>query len=218
MLQKISVLFILAGLLAFPSCVSKKKYLEMESGRLKAEALSRRLDEENSQKAARIKALIADFESMKNELLENNAIKDNYIDSLNGEVFTLTENLKTQKESLKETSFTLGFEQQRLADALTEKDRNIAALKREIEQKESEITAKNSTIDQRNFDLGRIKEETALMQGKLNSGDQKVAELQAELQQVKNETGKLRADIKEKDAAIMRLENNVKLLKKELGQ
>ncbi len=158
----------------------------MESGRLKAEALSRRLDEENSQKTARIKALIADFEGMKNELLENNAIKDNYIDSLNGEVFTLTENLKTQKESLKETSFTLGFEQQRLADALTEKDRNIAALKRAVEQKENEIAAKNSDIDQRNFDLGRIKEETALMQGKLSSGDQKVAELQSELQQVKN--------------------------------
>lgn len=218
MLQKISVLFILAGLLAFPSCVSKKKYLEMEAGRLRAEALSRQLDEENNQKAARIEALIADFESMKNELLENNAIKDHYIDSLNGEIFALTENLKVQKESLKETSYTLGFEQQRLADAIAEKERNIAALRREVEQKDNEIAARNSEIDQRNFDLGRVKEEAVLMQGKLKSGDQKVIELQAELQQVKNETGKLRADLKEKDAVILRLENNVKLLKKELGQ
>ena len=112
-LQKITIIAAIVVLSFFSSCVSKKKYLEMEAGRLTAERLSQQLDEENQAKAARIEALIADFEEMKNELLESNAIKDQYIDSLNGEVFTLTESLNKQKESLQETSFTLDFEQQR---------------------------------------------------------------------------------------------------------
>lgn len=218
MLQKISFLLTLVVLLAFSSCVSKKKYLEMEAGRLKAEELSRQLTEENNQKAARIKALIADFERMKNELLESNAIKDQYIDSLNGEIFTLAENLKLQKESLKETNFTLGFEQQRLTDELAEKERNIAALKREIEQREGEVAAKNAEIDQQKFNLGQVQQESQLLQGKIKSGEQQVVALQAELQEMKNETAKLQTQLKEKDAVIARLENNVKLLKKELGQ
>ena len=59
-------------LVFFSSCVSKKKYLEMETGRLKAEDLSRQLTTENNAKATRIEALIADFERKKNELLERN--------------------------------------------------------------------------------------------------------------------------------------------------
>ena len=54
----------------------------MEAGRLKAEELSRKLDAENRDKADRIEALIADFESMKNELMESNAAKELHIDSL----------------------------------------------------------------------------------------------------------------------------------------
>ena len=146
MVRKISILFIGAILITFSSCVSKKKYIEMETGRLKAEELSRKLDEENKSKALRIEGLIADFESMKNELMENNAIKDHYIDSLNGEIFSLAENLETQMESLKKSSFTLDFEQQRLTDALKEKDKSIAALHSQTERLEAEISTKNSTI------------------------------------------------------------------------
>ena len=218
MVRKISILFIVAILITFSSCVSKKKYLEMETGRLKAEELSRKLDEENNAKAARIKTLIADFESMKNELMENNAIKDHYIDSLNGEIFTLAENLEKQMESLKKSSFTLDFEQQRLTDALKEKDKSIAALHSQAERLEAEILAKNSAIDKRSFDLRQMRDEAEVLQSKIKTGDSKLVELQSQLDKVKSETVKLQEQIKEKDATITRLENNVKLLKKELGQ
>jgi chromosome segregation ATPase len=218
MVRKISILFIGAILITFSSCVSKKKYIEMESGRLKAEELSRNLDEESKAKSLRIEGLIADFESMKNELMENNAIKDHYIDSLNGEIFTLAENVEKQMESLKKSSFTLDFEQQRLTDALKEKDKSIAALNSQAQRLEAEISAKNSVIDQRSFDLRQTRDEAELLQGKIKTGDSKLAELQSQLDKVKSETVKLQEQIKEKDATITRLENNVKLLKKELGQ
>jgi len=216
--RKISILFIGAILITFSSCVSKKKYIEMETGRLKAEELSRKLDEESNAKSLRIEGLIADFESMKNELMENNAIKDHYIDSLNGEIFTLAENVEKQMESLKKSSFTLDFEQQRLTNALKEKDKSIAALNSQTERLEAEISTKNSAIDQRNFELRQMRDEAEVLQGKIKTGDSKLIELQSQLNQVKSETIKLQEQIKEKDANITRLENIVKLLKKELGQ
>lgn len=217
MLQKISILFIALILVSFTSCVSKKKYVEMEAGRLKAETLSKELNNQNFQKAERIKALIADFESMKNELLENNAVKDEYIDSLKGEIFALTENLNKQKESLQETSFTLDFEQQRLTNTLKEKDNTISVLQKELDELEKEISEKNMTLDQRNFDLGQAKEEVATTQSKLQNKETELADMQKELGKIKTETGKLQAQLKEKDVTITKLENNVKLLKKEIG-
>jgi len=50
----------------FTSCVSKKKFLEMQDGRLKAEEQVRQLTEETNARAARIKVMIHDFEVMKN--------------------------------------------------------------------------------------------------------------------------------------------------------
>lgn len=217
-LRKISILIIATVFVSFSSCVSKKKYLEMEAGRLKAEKLSQQLDEENNAKAARIKVLIADFEKMKNELMESNAIKDQYIDSLNGAIFTLAENLNKQKESLQETSFNLDFEQQRLNNALQEKEKSIGALQLEVSKLENEVTQKNSEIEKRNFDLGKAKDQITVLEGKILTSDKKVVELQGQLNKAKAETVKLQEQIKTKDETITRLENNVKLLKKELGQ
>ena len=190
----------------------------MESGRIKAEELSRQLDEENKAKAVRIQAMIADYEKMKNELLENNAIKDHYIDSLSGEIFTLTENLNKQKESLQETSFTLDFEQQRLNNALNEKEKSIVALQTQVEQLEGQVSEKNSVIEQKNFELGKANDQALVLTGKIQTSDKKVTDLQEQLNKSKTEIAKLQEQMKTKDETITRLENNVKLLKKELGQ
>jgi len=217
MTRKYLILILSAFLIVFTSCVSKKKYLEMESGRLKAEELSRQLSDENSEKANRIKALIADFESMKNELLENNAIKDKYIDSLNSEIFILAESLNKEKESLEETSFNLDFEKQRLTDALNAKDKSINLLQTKVEQLQTEVSNVNTVVDQKNFEIGIKNDQAKIMEGKIETGINNLTSLQTELDKVKAETGKLQDQIKEKDASISKLENNVKLLKKEMG-
>ena len=69
MVNKHFVLLLTAITIIFSSCVSKKKFLEMQSGRQRAEEKVRQLTSENNAKAARIEAMIADFETMKNELV-----------------------------------------------------------------------------------------------------------------------------------------------------
>ncbi len=217
MTRKYFILIFSVVLIAFTSCVSKKKYLEMEAGRLKAEKLSQQLTDENNAKATRIEVLIADFESMKNGLLENNAIKDHYIDSLNSEISILAENLNKEQESLQKTSFNLDFEKQRLTAALNSSEKSIKALQTKVEQLETEVSNVNTVVDQKNFEIGLKNDQTKVMEGKIQAGNNKLTLLQTELDKVKAETGKLQAQIKEKEATILKLENNVKLLKKEIG-
>ena len=218
MIQKYAIVLIVFSLFAITSCVSKKKYVEMEAGRLKAEKLASQLDKENNDKAARIQALIADFESMKNELLENNAVKEQVIDSLKGTIFELSENLEAQKNVLQRTSTDLNFEQRRLNDELEEKSRNIVNLEKEITRLENEVSEKNDQIDQKNFDLGKLKDEAIIQTGKIQTGDQKLVELQKQLDKLKTDVSNLQKQITDKDETILRLENNVKLLKNELGR
>ena len=217
MSKKYIVLFVFVLSLMFTSCVSKKKFLEMQDGRLKAEALSRQLDEANKAKANRIEVLIKDFEFMKNDLLESNAIKDHYIDSLNGQIYLLSDNLSLQKESLQETSFNLDFEKQRLTNAIQAKDRTIGSLQSKIDQLESTISAKNSVIDQKNYDIGQLKEQTKVLEGKIQTGENSLGKLQQQLEKSKADATKIQSQLNEKDATISKLQNQVKLLKDQIG-
>jgi chromosome segregation ATPase len=212
-------LIIFIGFLVFgmTSCVSKKKYLEMEAGRLKAEELSRKLDGENRDKAARIEALIADFESMKNELMESNAMKEQHIDSLKTELNQLFADLNKKERSLEETSFTLDFEKQRLTNALEAKDQNIVKLQAENESLEEQISEKDSEIDERNFEISKLNDQAKLLEGQIKSGQSELEKQQNELEKAKAETSKLMEDLKEKEAQITKLQNQVNLLKKEIG-
>ena len=214
--RALRTLFILI-LLFFTSCVAKKKYLEMQDGRLKAENQVVKLTEENNYRATRIEALIADFESMKNELMESNALKDQYIDSLNNEIATLRGSLARQKESLEQTSFTFGFERQRMIEEMKAKDDLISSLNRQLQNLENENTEVSSSVDDKNFQINLLNDKIAVLQSEKETEAQKTGELEQKLQVLQDNVNALQTKIKEKDETITRLQNNVNLLKKELG-
>lgn len=216
--KKYLILFVSVLVVGLSSCVSKKKFLEMEAGRLKAEELSRKLDAENRDKADRIEALIADFESMKNELMESNAAKELHIDSLKTELSTLLTDLNKKERSLEETSFTLDFEKQRLSNALEAKDQQVLKMQAEIENLEDQLSEKDQEIDERNFEINKLNEQAKLLQGEIKSDQSKAENLQAQIAQAKKDVGNLQEQIKSKDAEITKLQNQVNLLKKEIGQ
>jgi len=195
--------------------------VEMQEGRLQAKAQVRKLTQETNNQADRIDALIADFEEMKNELLENNAMKDHYVDSLNGEIFSLQELLDEQKESLQETSFTFGFEQQRMKQVMEEKDARIKSLQSQVESLDQELSQQASVIDDKNFRINRLNDEIESLEGQLSRAETRAENLQEEMesqvQELKTQVSELQTTMKEKDATITKLQNNVRLLKNELG-
>ena len=216
--KKYFILYVFSIVLITSSCVSKKKFIEMQDGRLKAEEQVRQLTKENNDKAIRIEALIADFETMKNELMLSNAMKDQYIDSLNSEVFVLSELLNERTESFETTSFNFDFERQRLNTAIADKDKTIRTLESKISQMESEIAQKTQLADQYSFDKRQLTDRISVLTGQLKTEENKLANLQNQMEGVRSEVEALKAQIKEKDDTITRLENNVTLLKKELGR
>lgn len=218
MISRYSFIVFSLILLIFTSCVSKKKFLEMQAGRLSAEEKVRLLTQENKQKAERIEEMIADYEEMRNSLLENNAIKDQYIDSLNAVAYAIGEELSQQKRSLETTSFTLDFEKQRLSDALEERNQTINRLESQIGKLETEISNQQTVIDQKNFDINQLRDRIKTMQTNLDSRDENQASLQQELESLKKRIDSFQTTIREKDETITRLENNVRLLKQELGR
>jgi len=194
----------------------------MQTGRLNAEKNVRQLTEENEKKATRIKTMIADFEAMKNELLENNAIKDNYIDSLNNVLYGLNQQLVSKQESLQETSFTHDFEKQRLTKTLEDRDVTIERLKTKVEILENDITDNSSLIDQKNYDIKLLQDKLSALESEYKSEQDRLnGEISSILKDLRKKEAQIKESVvklKEKDETITRLENNVKLLKKEIGQ
>lgn len=199
------------------SCVSKKKFTEMQNGRLRAEEQVRQLTEENNARAARIKAMIADFESMKNELMESNVEKDQYIDNLNKEIAGLNEQLTEQRQSLQERNFTFGFERERLSETLQEREKTIRALERQISELEKESSRQTSTLSDRNVRINALNDQIAALEVEKTRGEKQRTDLEQQAQRLRDEINTLKAQMKEKDETITRLQNNVNLLKRELG-
>lgn len=217
MIRKTSLILIVFSLVFLvPSCVSKKKYLEMTSSKQQADAWIEELNSVVSGKNQRIEKMIADFEQMKNELMESNAIKDQYIDSLSGELNKLakTVNVKESVIGQKETSFE--FEKRRLTEDLEEQRKLVRNKQLEMNQLSDEIKTLNENLSQLTFDLNREKGEKQVLLGNLETRDASIAELNTATAKLKTEIQSLKKQMADKNETIKRLENNVQLLKKEL--
>ena len=214
-----SIIYILTLLpIVFSSCVAKKKYLEMEAGRLNAEQQVRDLTVENNAKAERLKVMIADFETLKSELLGSNAIKDQYIETLNKEIFSLKSNVNQSSESLEEKNYAFEFEKRRLNSIIQERDERIKTLEEDKSRLESLARERFTTIEQGKFDLKEKENELKVMEGLKNRQVELVTNLQTKAADLQKTINSLQAQMEDKNAEISKLSNQVKLLKSQIGQ
>lgn len=218
MINKLSVLFIISLALIFTSCVSKKKFIEMQEGRIQAEQQVRQLSQENNARAERILALIADFEAMKNELLGSNAEKDDHIDNLNKKIINLNEQLTQQKESLQASTFTYGFEKERLSESVQAKDKTIRSLESKVKELENDLSRQSTVMSERNIRMGVLNDKIEAMEAEKARGELQQNVLHQQMQKQRQEIDSLNNELKVKDEHIIRLQNNVNLLKRELGR
>jgi chromosome segregation ATPase len=203
--------------LAFTSCVSKKKYLDMQEGRMKSEQQAKELTVENNARAERIKVMIADFEAMKNELMASNAEKDQYIDNLNSTIADLNDQLSNQKQSLQSSTFTYSFEKDRLAESLEAKNKSISSLESRIKNLEQEIALQSSQLSDRNIRIGSLNDQMESVAAERERILKHSGDLQLQIQKLRADAEVLKEQMVQKDETISRLQNNVTLLKKQVG-
>ncbi len=218
MVKKHFIFIFALFMLFFSSCVSKKKFVEMQDGRFQAEERLRQTTAESNARAERIKTMIADFESMKNELMASNAEKDQYIDNLNKDIAGLNEQLSEQKKSIQESNFTFGFERERYTENIQEKEKAIRSLQREMAEMEKEMSQQASTLSDRNVRISSMTDQLQALEGEKLRNEKKLNDLEQQLGKLRDETNALNTLIKEKDETITRLQNNVNLLKREIGE
>ena len=189
----------------------------MQQSRLTAEQQVRQLTEENNEQAARIKTMISDFETIKSELMESNAIKDQYINELNKDIVALKTNLGEQKKSLENKSYSFSFEQERLSESLKARDNTIRSLEAQVKELEADISEQASVLSDRNIRISVLNDRISSLETELDRNEKRQEELMAQLQKARAETKNLQAQLTEKDETIKMLQNNVNLLKNELG-
>jgi len=217
MIRKISILLIvLSAILLTPSCVSKKKYLALDSAKQLSDSKVLELNALVTSRDERIEKMIADFEQMKNELMESNAIKNQTIDSLSGEVNKLVKDVDVKESAIGEKVNSFEFEKQRLTEDLAEQKQLVSRKQLEMNQISGELQKLKEELSQLTFDLNREKDEKQILQGNLSTRDIKITELTAGTDKLKNEIQILKRQLTDKNETINRLENNVKLLKKEI--
>ncbi len=205
------IILVLISATIFPSCVSKKKFVEMESSKLRAETRVRELTDEKEAQAKRIAEMIAEFENMKQELLSSNAQKDQMIGKLKGEINALSSNVKEKDATIEEKLYAFEYEKRQLAQDVQQSKSAEASLREKNTELALELSAANGKLAEMQIDLSRLKDDATRK-------DQKNSEQAEQLLQLQKETGQLKAQLQEKDQLIEQLKNNVSLLKKELGK
>ncbi|WP_423130028.1 hypothetical protein [Gaoshiqia sp. Z1-71] len=212
------LLLVIILAISLTSCVSKKKYLDMESSKLRAEQRVRELTDENEAKAGRIEQMIADFEQMKLGLMENNAQKDQLIANLTGQINTLNSNVKEKDAGLAEKLYAFEFEKRRLEEELKNTKNTQARLREQNESLSEELGSTKNKLADLQFDYTRQKGDVDRINAQVASADKKFEEQASQVAALKTEIQKLKSEGQEKDETIERLKNNVTLLKNELGK
>lgn len=217
MIRKIFILLLVTlSILLNPSCVAKKKYLAMESAKQLSDSKVLELNSVVAGKNQRIEKMIADFEQMKNELMESNAIKNQYIDSLSGEVNKLAKDVNVKESALGDKLYSFEFEKRQFTKDLAEQKQLVSKKQLELNQLSSDLRKLNDELSQLTFDLNREKNEKQTLQNKLSTGNANIDQLTAATDKLKSEIQSLKKQLNDKNETITRLENNVKLLKKEI--
>lgn len=217
MIRKTTVLLLVSSVLLFSSsCVTKKKYLALDTAKRLSDTKVAELNALVGARNQRIEKMIADFEQMKNELMESNAIKNQYIDSLAGEVNKLAKDVDVKESAIGEKLNSFEFERRQLTEDLAEQKQLNGKKQVELNQLSGEIQKLKDELSQLTFDLTREKDEKQILLGNQSGRDSKITEMTAATDKLKSEIQNLKKQLSDKNATITRLENNVLLLKKEI--
>ena len=212
------VLLIIISAMSLSSCVSKKKFVEMESSKLRAEQRVRELTGENEAKASRIGTMIADFEKMKQELMGSNAKKDQLISDLAAKINALNSNVKEKDATIEEKLYAFEFEKRQMKEALRKSRDSVSVMQNKNSSLSGEVNSLKSDLSSLRFDYDRQKDDMQRLRAQATLNDRKYEEQAARLARLDDEIRKLKAAMQEKDDTIERLKNNVALLKKELAK
>lgn len=200
------------------SCVSKKKFLLMQDGKLRAEKRVSALTDELETQKEIVNTLHSDFNKMKNELLTNNAMKDAMVDSLARKVINLKGDVSETNANFEEKMFAFKYEKRRYNDKIKNLEKQNSKLKTNQEKLNADIKALEEQLTNERFKTTKEKDEKNRLVNQLTIAKNEKKQVEANSKKLKTQINSLKQKMADKDQQIKRLTNNVKLLKKNYGK
>lgn len=197
--------------LILPSCVSKKKFVEMEGYRTRAEQRVVELTKE-------VADLKVEFEQYNNKFYYNNSVKDQMIDSLSNVIVSLHSDLSSKSENIEDQIFSFQVEKRRLNQLLADKDREIRIAQRNAEMLKVKADDLQREIDDANVKLRNSESTAAANERAVAMKDGELEKLKNQIEKQSGDLVRLQKEMTKKNEEIEALNNQVKLLKSQFGQ
>lgn len=214
-MKRILILIAIAAV-GLSGCVSKKKYLEMEGWKLDAEKQVRQLTKEKTDLEKRVATMIADYESIKADMLATNAHKDQLIANLHKEMATVSNSAAAKNSDMEDKLYAYEYEKRQLQAKIDGYEKNVAALTERTASLTSQLGNSQEAMSNMKFEASKRDSEISRLNEQLKSNSNVTSKYQAQIDGLNKDIASLKAASAEKDQTIKRLQNNVDLLKKEL--
>jgi chromosome segregation ATPase len=183
------------------SCVTKRKFTEMEKSRNLAENTVKDLTSENM-------LLKSDFERFENTTSRELNFKNNSIDSLTRIILLLNSDISSKDDNIEDQVFSFQLEKRELNQKMDEKEKEIRNLIREINTlkvQNDDLTKKIEEVtSNRKFPFGQVKQ----LERKLQARDTLISELNLKLVNAQIENSNLLVKINELSQSIEKLNSS----------
>lgn len=211
------IILIFAAPSLLSSCVSKKKYVDMESRRNRALDRITVLSDDLDSIKSHNEGLIKEFGQMKNEMHLSSAKKDSYIDSLNVLIIDNEQTERKKDADVADQLYAFKTEKRQLKQAIGRSEKRITEISGQLKAKSEQIAALRNEAVELKFQLNNQDDATTAVENTLRLKEKQIAEKTEELNRYKSELSTLKKSVAKKDEEIEKLSNQVKLLRKELG-
>ena len=151
-----NILLIMSLVVIASSCVSKRKYLDMESAKISAQNRVAQLTKDVNDLNGNITALKEEFNNMKNELHLANARKDSYLDSVKLSMKQLSSEMNEQQTTMSDQLYMLQSEKRQLSSAVSQKQVLLDNMSASLNEKESQLTTLQQELTTLKFDLNNL--------------------------------------------------------------
>lgn len=205
------IVILLVIILGLSSCVAKKKYIEMEGYKNRAENRVIELTKD-------VANLKEEFNEYNNQFYYNNAQKDAYIDSLNQIITSLNSDLTSTTEKNEDKVSSFQIEKRRLNQLLADKDKEINRLQQTNKGLSARVDNLELKIADLQIDLKNAESSANNFERQISSKENEIEKLNTKLVKQKAELSSLKQQIEDKEEQIESLNNQVKLLKSQFGK
>ena len=211
-MHKFHYLLIITSLLVLNSCVSKKKFVEMQTDRDKYKSQTSELLGENGKLKKDLTQAEVEFEMMKNELHASTAIKDDLIAELTKKVSSLeTSTLNLQKR----LSSTMNMFQQEQYTA-TQQNSSLAALELENEQLKRDTISLNYAMKLARQRMDKLNDEISLKTDRINDRNIQIGDLRSQMKVKEGEYNLLQKNLEKQKSNMSEVSQAFIELRKEM--